>query len=103
MTGSGFWNSSLPEIIDWIESDNRRRKEQINYQFVLADVIANRCMRDEKTPVIHPWDLYPGLFAEEQKHFEEYQKVQEFEEYKEKRRKAMLAHNARCRGHEVIE
>lgn len=103
MTGSEFWNSSLPEIYDRIDCADRKRKYEVGMQFMLAEVIANRIFRDKDTPALMPWDYYPKLFAEDKANFEDRQKAEELENYKEMRRRAMDRHNAVRLRQEVIE
>lgn len=73
-----FWDLTLQEIVDRIESHGRRQKEEINRLFVLAEVIANRVgfmFGDKKSrseeDLLHPWHFYPKLFAEEKDEAEE--------------------------------
>lgn len=103
MTGSEFWESSLPEIIDRIESADRKRKYEIGNLFMFAEVISNRMFRDKDTQALMPWDYYPQLFAADKVKYEEKKQADDMENYKEKRRMAMDRHNARRSGQEVIE
>lgn len=94
-----FWNSSLAEIFDAIESYNRREKSKIQLLFVEAEVIANRLsfLMDHKTPLLMPWDYYPAVFAEEKA----IKDKEELENFKARRRDAMDAHNAMRHRQEV--
>lgn len=74
-----FWDSSLNEILDMIESaareEKRRRKEKIVDDFVIAEVtamnIASMLFPDKKLRLPKPWDYYDRLFKEEKAVFEE--------------------------------
>jgi hypothetical protein len=103
MTGSEFWESSLPEIIDRIQSADRKRKQEIGNLFMLAEIISNRMFRDKDTPAVMPWDYYPKLFTEDKASYEDQQRIKELENYKEKRRRAMDRYNFARSGQEVIE
>lgn len=103
MTGSEFWESSLPEIIDRIQSADRKRKQEIGNLFMLAEIISNRMFRDKDTPAVMPWDYYPKLFAEDKANYEDQQRKNELDNYKEKRRRAMDQYNFARSGQEVIE
>lgn len=67
-----FWDFTLQELIDIIDSYKRRQKEVINKIFVLADVISNRIgylftldnKRDNYT-LAEPWHYYPDLFEKD--------------------------------------
>ena len=64
-----FWNSSLAEVIDLMESAYRvqlkRRKQRIEDNCTLAEAIAANvgALFDENSrPFLKPWDFYPKLF-----------------------------------------
>ncbi len=87
-----FWNSSLAEVLDMLESHKRVRqyqtKEKLLFIYQLSEWTADHIMSkwDKDYPVPHPWDTYPDLFQEEQALFEESRQRQEFEAFKERRR-----------------
>lgn len=87
-----FWNSSIVEIEDEIESHNRvmmsEQKERIYSLFLLSSLINERHPMVDKTSchLTMPWDYYPSLFEEEKKVYEQIQNGNELEEYKEKRK-----------------
>ena len=92
-----FWNSSVNEIIDMLESYGRRkeqeRKLKIQDDFIIAEVIALNILAPvagDKEAMPHPWDYYPSFFEAEKKSWEENQLKQQMEDYKE-RRKAYIA------------
>lgn len=99
---STFWDSSPNEIIDLMESCQRRRererKERIWDDFVAAEVqavnVSAFLMSDKKEPV-RPWDYYPELFAKEKGSFKELEEKQKFEEYKEQRKAYIREFNSR--------
>lgn len=92
-----FWNSSVNEIIDMLESYGRRkeqeRKLKIQDDFIIAEVIALNILAPvagDKEAMPHPWDYYPSFFEAEKKSWEENQLKQQMEDYRE-RRKAYIA------------
>lgn len=103
MTPQVFWNSSLYELLDYMESHTRRmirkKREEVAMFFMLADIISQRhpMVDKEKNPVSYPWDYYPELFKEDKEWNEKQKSENEFEDYKSKRRRAMIEHN-RARG-----
>lgn len=102
MSISGFWNSSLVDIQDFIESYTRRKKEEIMKNFTHAEIMANRLAMllpsDDKVQRIMPWDYYPELFKEERIRYKKQKEEQEFKEFKMNRRNAMDAYNAKYYG-----
>lgn len=96
-----FWESSLVEISDYIDSARRvqkqKAKEDILRLFMLATIINERhpMVDKEKQKVSLPWDFYPELFEEERLFSEEQKEKDEFEAYKERRRRYVLNHNKR--------
>lgn len=107
MTTSEFYMSSLVEVIAAIESYKRRKKMETEKLFLLADLYANRLAHSfdpKKVKLAQPWDVYPDAFTEEQIAYETAWKQEELERYKERRRRAMDAHNAKNKERqEVIE
>ncbi|HCT93008.1 MAG TPA: hypothetical protein DF613_16740 [Lachnospiraceae bacterium] len=98
-----FWDSSLYEVNDYMESRQRvkttEKREAVLDMFMLANIIAERdpLTDKEKGRLSCPWDYYPQLFAGDKRRVEQDNAEREFEEYKEKRRRAFTAHN-RQRG-----
>ena len=73
-----YWDLTLQEITDIIESHGRRQKEEINRLFVLAEVISNRVgiifsgKKDhDESDLLRPWHFYPDLFKDERATIEE--------------------------------
>jgi hypothetical protein len=101
-----FWNSSIGEVLDYMESYKRRKekekREAVLMQFMLANLISERHpMVDKgKNPVSSPWDYYPDLFNEDKLEHDRIQQEVQFEEYMSKRRKAMMAYNNSMGGGE---
>lgn len=63
--------------------------------FLQARLIGERyaAVWSDKIKVSYQWDIFPNLFAEEKKEFEETQKQEQFEDYKEQRRAHAMRHN----------
>ena len=95
MPADTFWESTLNETVDFLEScareRKRKRKEKITDDFILAEAIAANfaCLlpSDKKLDPPKPWDYHPRMFEEEKVIFEEADAKRKFEEYQEKRRK----------------
>lgn len=74
-----FWNLSLIEICDLLESCNRRRirnaREQLSMLFAAAESTAEHigCYLNEKNTARRLWDFFPSLFAEEKEAYEKEQ------------------------------
>lgn len=99
VSASEFWELSIAEINSIIASCKRKEikrfKEKVQLCFLQADVIGNTLFREKNEKKIQPWDVYPVLFEEEKKHFEEYVKKEELETFKERRRAWMDRYNAK--------
>lgn len=100
-----FEESSLTDILDCIESYNRRKKLDIQLRFMQAEVIANRlCMMiDEKTEALMPWDYYPQIFEKERKDYIRRKEEADLAAFKARRRSAMDQYNAMRHSKEVRE
>ena len=92
-----FWNYSIPEINSLMASYHRRSldeyKQKVKLAFLQAQItenIAARMFNREVAPV-QPWDIYPDLFQEEKKQYEEIQA----RGFREQRRNAMDNYYAR--------
>lgn len=87
-----FWNSSLAEIVDMLDSYKRvqavRTKEKLLEMYQLAEWFSEHMAAklNENIPIPYPWYKFPDIFSEEQRIFEENKQKQEFEEFKERRR-----------------
>ena len=101
-----FWAMTPAEIVDRIESYQRKiKQEQIlktEQLFVLAEAIGSRVafiLSDQKdrSILLQPWDVYPQLFAEEKHSAEHSAEDREFEAYKESRRQHAAEFNRRRR------
>lgn len=97
-----FWNCSIAENVDLIESAYRRmqreRKNRISDNCVLAEAIAANVallFDDSKKPFLKPWDFYPDLFKEEQQAYEKDEEERQWQEYMERRREYNEAFNHR--------
>lgn len=97
-----FWDYSIDEISDLIKQYQRRKKEKIILNNVLANTIIEGIAflfgenQDRKPSML--WDYFPDLFAEEKKIFEIKQEQEQFEKFKEKRRNYAAMHNKRIGG-----
>ena len=87
-----FWNSSLSEILDMMESYKRvqyeKTRERILFMYQHAEWTAQHIAAkfDSKQRVPYPWDSFPEMFSVEKEVFEENRQKQELEEFKERRR-----------------
>lgn len=108
ISSSLFWNSSVLEITDLMESFERteRRKQKQNAidNYYLADQIIagfNLIMNGNENGENNPhmlWDYYPGLFEEEKKLSKQLQEQDELERAKAGRRRLANAMNKKLKG-----
>lgn len=94
-----FWELSPMELNDCIQSYKRRReneiKQQVNMNFLLAEVISRRIFAEKEDEIPQPWDYYPELFEMEKQISDEAYRKKKIEEYKEQRRKYVEEFNRR--------
>ena len=97
-----FWDLSLAEIVDMIESYNRKLKQsekrKIEQLFLIADAVISRVAllfpKDQEMPEpLQPWDVYPELFAEEKEDAAASEEQRQLEAYKAQMRKRASAVN----------
>lgn len=95
MSAESFWDSTPLEIMDVIESHQRKTRQaqtiKIEQLFVLAEAIGSRIAylfseQKDTSIVMQPWDAYPQLFAEEKRLAEQSEEERQLEAYKEARR-----------------
>lgn len=105
-----FWNLSLAEIRDMLESYERKERRQIKQSLVekhfLAKDIAQHVSLilngSGKTEIKELWDFFPELFGEEGQGVEKKRQEQEVVVYKAKMIDFAYRHNnARSGGDEV--
>ena len=64
-----FWNSSLAEIVDMLDSYKRvqavRTKEKLLEMYQLAEWFSEHMAAklDKNIPVPYPWDKFPDIFS----------------------------------------
>lgn len=98
-----FWDSSIDEIVDMINShireENRRKKQKVIDDFIIAEVtalnLAALFSKKEDRKIPKPWDYYKTMFAEEKEAYEAKEEERALEEYKEKRRAYVAEYNKR--------
>ncbi|MDO4647433.1 MAG: hypothetical protein Q4B26_02195 [Eubacteriales bacterium] len=93
-----FWDSSMAEILDmiesWIRCDKSRRKDTAIMCYVLGRNIAEQFGKDPVTPL---WKLFPDLFEKEELENER-EKTVDLEEVKHTRQRYAEMFNKRRRG-----
>lgn len=98
-----FWDCSLAEVNDLIESHERQKIRQTKTKTVencqLGYIISTNIgrMLNGEGKNMMPWDVLPELFAEEQKLFEQRREEEEFESYKQRKREYAAAVNKKRR------
>lgn len=91
MTPNEFWEYSVAEIYDYIESYERvkkqKTKEMISFGYMLSGLIMEHyaAASSEKNEVSFPWERYPDLFCKEKEYYEKERAISELENYKKKR------------------
>ena len=104
MTPESFWNYSLNEIIDVMESYARQakriRKQKIADDFVLTKALSLNlaAIISGKDDLCNPWDFYPKTFRKEKEEYEQQKLEADLAEYREKRRQWAEEFNRRRRG-----
>lgn len=88
----GFWNLSLAEISDMMESFKRKRDRELKQNLIngfafaehTAELIGQYMNSENKARNL--WGFFPQLFAEEKKLYEEREAAQQLETAKENRK-----------------
>lgn len=87
-----FWNSTLNEIMDMMESyvrcKARERKQQISDNFILSKALTLNIstLFSDRSELCNPWDFYPQTFGEDKKEYEHQELEAKLAEYRNKRR-----------------
>ena len=103
-----FWDMSLDEVTDVMESYRRTDKFMMKRNLILNKLLAEQIMHEilpllvEKVPDDYKkpelWDYYPELFKDEKEAYEKKLKDDEFEKFKEGRRRFAQYHNTKRGG-----
>lgn len=97
-----FWDVSLAEIYDLIDSFNRKeilkQKQRAIDNSILADQIIRGIgmlfsEKEDNVEIKQLWDYYQKLFEEEKEAAFKQKELNELEEFKEKRRRFAYNHN----------
>lgn len=94
-----FWDLTILEIRDMIESHNRvtiqRQKEKIVESYRLSQMIANNVslLLSKEAKPLDVWDYAPDLFQEERDQVEKARQEQEMRMHKERMRAFAESHN----------
>lgn len=74
----------------YARNKKRQRKQKINDDFILAEVIANNIVSlffpDKQSRTLKPWDYYEKMFTEEKEIFEKHDQERKFKEYQARRK-----------------
>lgn len=103
MSINQFWQLSILEIQDFIQSkrrsDTQRVKEDISLQFLLAKLVGEQiaAMYQKDFKLSKPWDLYPELFDQESEEVKRLQEENALADYKERRLAFALRHNEKMK------
>lgn len=102
ITPEAFWGYSMFEVRDLIESHNRVRRRQVKESISLAWAQAEQtaaCLAsmygEGRPPQV--WDVFPELFEEERREYEQKAAEDQMEAYKERRRAYVEEFNRRRR------
>lgn len=94
-----FWDLTILEIRDMIESHNRvtiqKQKEKIVESYRLSQMIANNVslLLSKEAKPLEVWDYAPELFKEEREEVEKARLVQELKLHQERMRSFAESHN----------
>lgn len=98
-----FWDLTILEIRDMIESHNRvtiqKQKEKIVESYRLSQMIANNVslLLSKEAKPIDVWDYAPDLFQEERDQVEKARQEQEMRMHKERMRAFAESHNRKMK------
>ena len=98
-----FWDLSILEIRDMIESHNRvtiqKQKEKIVESYRLSRMIANNVslLLSKEAEPLDVWDYAPDLFQEERNQVEKARQEQEMRMHKERMRAFAESHNRKMK------
>lgn len=98
-----FWDLTILEIRDMIESHNRvtikRQKEKIVESYRLSQMIANNVslLLSKGAKPLDVWDYAPDLFQEERDQVEKARQEQEMRMHKERMRAFAESHNRKMK------
>ncbi|MDO4275875.1 MAG: hypothetical protein Q4D16_19585 [Eubacteriales bacterium] len=99
-----FWESSINEILDMMESrirvESRKRREKIIDDFKIAEATAINIailFSEKKNELSKPWDYYTDIFDNDKKYYEEQKRIRDLEEYKKQRQEYIKEFNRRRR------
>lgn len=98
-----FWDLTILEIRDMIESHNRvtiqRQKEKIVESYRLSQMIANNVslLLSKEAKPLDVWDYAPDLFQEERNQVEKARQEQETKMHKERMRAFAESHNRKMK------
>ena len=102
-----FWESSVLEITDYIESYRRKEKRKQKQTAIDNHILADQLLKgisvifseeNKAIEINELWDYYPGLFEEEKKQHLIEQEENEFENFKARRMKFANAYNKKFKG-----
>lgn len=103
MRPSEFWDYSLAEVNDLLESQERKREKDLKTKTLencqLGYIVAGNISRfmNQNVNAIKPWDIYPELFEEEKKLYEIKREKDDLETYKQRKREYAAMVNAKRR------
>lgn len=98
-----FWDLTILEIKDMIESHNRvtiqKQKEKIVESYRLSQMIANNVslLLSKEAKPLDVWDYAPDLFQEERDLVEKARQEQEMRMHKERMRAFAESHNRKMK------
>lgn len=98
-----FWDLTILEIRDMIESHNRvtiqKQKEKIVESYRLSQMIANNVslLLSKEAKPLDVWDYAPELFQEERNQVEKARQEQEMRMHKERMRAFAESHNRKMK------
>jgi len=100
-----FWELSLAEITDLMESYERRQKAEYKRDLTLKHFLAkdigqyvSLVLGGSKVKILELWDYFPELFENERESIEENQKHRQMEVYKAQMIDFASRHNNRNGG-----
>lgn len=110
MSSSIFYESSIVEVVDMIDSYERREKRKQKQKAIDNQILADQIIRgfniimngngknDAESNMKMLWEYYPDLFFEEEQLYYQNKERDEFENFKASRKKFANYYNKKFKG-----
>lgn len=102
-----FWELSIQEVYDLIDSYNRRTINNLKQKALNNRILADQIIRgmtfvlngkDCGIENLQIWDYYPGLFEDEKEKYQSEERIKKFVEFKSRRKRFANMYNMKYEG-----